>query len=122
MKIEELKPYAKKVDVTVKALEKNEARDVTSKLDNTEHKVAEALVGDSTGTVLLTLWDDLIDKVEAGKSYKITNGYTSQFKNSLRLNVGRYGQLEESNEDVGEVNKENKLSVELPEEGEKDAG
>ena len=88
----------------------NEVREVVSKLDSTTHKVAEADVGDATGTILLTLWDDMIDKVETGKSYKITNGYTSLFKNSLRLNIGRYGQLEDSAEDVGEVKSDNNLS------------
>ncbi|MFH1256184.1 MAG: hypothetical protein V1494_02730 [Candidatus Diapherotrites archaeon] len=110
VQITELRPFSKKVDALVKCVSKNEVREVTSKLDNSSHKVTEALVGDTSGTILLTLWDDMIDKVEAGKSYKITNGYTSLFKNSLRLNIGRYGQLEESTEDAGEVNESNNVS------------
>ena len=110
MQISELRPFSKKVDLTIKVLEKNEVREVSSKLDNSTHKVTEALVGDASGTILLTLWDDGIDKVEVGKSYKIGNGYTSLFKNSLRLNIGRYGTLADAEAEVTEVNQENNLS------------
>ncbi len=110
MDIADLRPYAKKVDVTVKALEKMEIREVTSKLDNSTHKVTEVSVGDGSGTILLTLWDEMIEKVEIGKSYKISNGYASLFKSNLRLNVGRYGTLEESPEEVAEVKQDNNLS------------
>lgn len=110
MEIGSLRPFAKRVEVTAKVLKKNEVREVQSKLDNSTHKVTEALVGDSTGTILLTLWDDTIDKVEEGKTYKIANGYTSLFKNSLRLNIGRFGTLEEAEEGIEQVNEENNLS------------
>jgi ssDNA-binding replication factor A large subunit len=36
-----------------------------------------------------------IDKVETGHAYQLNNGYTTVFKGSLRLNIGRYGSLEE---------------------------
>ena len=109
MKINELRPFAKKVDLTVKAISKNEVREVTSKLDNSTHKVTEVLVGDDSGTILLTLWDDAIDKVEPGKAYKIVNAFTSLFKNTLRLNLGRYGEVSETEENV-EVNEQNNVS------------
>lgn len=109
-KISELRPFQKKVELTIKVLEKNEIREVTSRLDNSTHKVTEALVGDDSGTILLTLWDDMIDKVELEKTYKVANAYTSLFKNSLRLNIGRYGELSDSEEEVAEVNKDNNIS------------
>ncbi len=110
MKIEELKPYQKKIDVIVKTVEKNEVREVVSKLDDSRHRVTEALVGDETGAILLTLWDEAIDKAEIGKVYKIENGYTQFFKNSLRLSIGRFGKFEESKEEIEEVNTENNMS------------
>lgn len=100
MKISELKPFAKKVDLTVKALSKNEVREVASKKDSSTHRVTEALVGDESGSILLTLWDDGIDRIEVGKVYKITNGFTSLFQKSLRLNLGRFGTMELVSEDV----------------------
>jgi len=109
-KISELRPFQKKVELIVKVLEKNEIREVTSKLDNSSHKVTEALVGDDSGVILLTLWDDMIDRVELDKAYSVNNAYTSLFKNTLRLNIGRYGELTDSEEDVAEINKDNNLS------------
>ena len=110
MKVESLRPYQKKVNLTIKVLSKNEPREVTSKLDDSKHSVTEALVGDDTGTVLLTLWDDDIARVEAGKTYDVVNGFTSLFKNSLRLNIGRYGELKEGSAEITQVNEENNLS------------
>lgn len=109
-KISELRPFQKKVELAVKVLEKNEVREVTSKLDNSNHKVTEALVGDESGVILLTLWDDMIDRVKLEKTYKVTNAYTSLFKNCLRLNIGRYGELADSEEEIAEVKKENNVS------------
>ena len=110
MKVESLRPYQKKVNLTIKVLSKNEPREVTSKLDDSKHSVTEALVGDDTGTVLLTLWDDDIARVEVGKTYDVINGFTSLFKNSLRLNIGRYGELKEGSAEITEVNEDNNLS------------
>ncbi len=108
-KVSELGPYQKKVDLVVKAVKKNEEREVTSRLDGSKHKVTEALVGDESGSVFLTLWDDAIEKVQEEKIYKISNAYTSLFKDSLRVNIGRYGSLEESTEKV-EANTKNNVS------------
>ena len=110
MKVSEITPYGKKIDVMVKVEKKHEPREVVARLDNSTHKVAEALVGDDSGSILLTLWDDAIDSVQEGKTYKITNGYSTTFKNSVRLNIGRYGKLEDSEEEIKEVNTENNLS------------
>jgi len=110
LKVSEIKPYGKKIDVTVKVAEKGEPREVVARLDNSPHKVAEALVGDETGSILLTLWDDAIGQVQEGKTYQITNGYISSFKNSIRLNIGRYGKIEESKEGIPSIDKENNLS------------
>jgi len=109
-KINELRPFQKRVELTAKVISKNEVREVTSKLDNTSHKVTEALVADDSGAILLTLWDDLIEKIELEKTYTIANGYTSLFKNSLRMNIGRYGEIKESETALSEVNTENNLS------------
>jgi replication factor A1 len=105
-----LKPFMKKVNLKVKAIEKKEIREVTSRLDNTTHKVTEAVVADATGAVLLTLWDDKIDAVEDGKTYEIENGFTSLFKQSIRLNIGRFGTLKEAEAPLEEVNTDNNIS------------
>lgn len=104
MKISELRPRIR-VDTTFKVLKKNEPR-----VTRAGKKVAEALVGDDSGTVLMTLWEETVDELDAGKTYTLTNGYANLFRGSLRLTTGRMGSLEESEEDLGEVNTENNMS------------
>lgn len=67
-------------------------------------------MGDETGTVLLTLWDDTIDSVSDGDVVVVNNGYVRLFRGSMRLNIGRFGSLEASEEDVEEVNTTNNMS------------
>jgi replication factor A1 len=104
LKISEMRPRAR-VDTTFKVLEKNEPRET-----RTGKRVTEAVVGDDSGTVLMTLWEETIGEVDVGKTYTITNGYANLFRGSLRLTTGRMGSLEESEEEVGEVNTENNMS------------
>ena len=96
MKISELRPSLRAVDITAKIIEKNEIRAVVASTDNAEHKVAEVLASDETGSIFLTLWDENIEKAEQGNVYKITNAYTSIYRNSLRLNIGKFGKMEQS--------------------------
>ena len=95
--------------MSAKVVEKNEIREVSSKLDDSTHKVTEALIGDDSGTVMLTLWDKTIEEIKIGKTYKFSNAYTSLFKNSLRVNLGRYGTHAEE-KDIEIVKTENNIS------------
>jgi replication factor A1 len=109
MTIGDLKPSSREVDLTFKVVEKAEPKEVQSKTDGQTHRVAEATVGDSTGIVLMTLWDDKIDSVEKDKAYALKNGYVSLFNNTIRLNIGRYGELSPTDAQV-QVNMENNVS------------
>ncbi len=116
VKISTLGPYSKQVNTTVKVVQKGEARETVSRQDGTAHRVLDALVGDETGTIYMTLWDDNIDKVNEGDSVNVKNGYVRPFKGSMRLNIGRYGTLEPSETALGEVNTQNNLSDKVVEE------
>lgn len=111
VKVGELTPSSRAVNVVVKVVSKGEARSTTSGRDYSVHRVADALVGDETGCVYMNLWDEKIDKVNEGDTLDIKNGYVSLFRGSMRLNVGKYGSFEVLKESpVGEVNTENNLS------------
>ena len=49
--VAELKPRMKNITITFKVVEIGEAREVSSRRDMTTHRVADAIVGDSTGIV-----------------------------------------------------------------------
>ena len=110
-KVAELTPQSKAVNVTAKVVSKSEVREIPMGRDGSPHKVCDALVGDETGTVYLTLWDENIDKVNEGDTIRVENGYVTLFKGNIRLNIGKYGKLEMASEAFeGEVNTENNIS------------
>lgn len=108
--VSDLRPGLRGINIKVKCLSKNEEREVVSKNTGDTLRVTEALVGDQSGSVLLTLWNDDIDKLELEKVYQLNNTYTSVFKGSLRLNIGRDGTAAEINEVIAEINQTNNLS------------
>src|SRR4030042_5390975 len=112
VKIADLNQYSRQINVVVKVISKTEVRDVVTKMDETHHKVCEALVADDTGAIYLTLWDDAVEKVQEDQVLAIKNAYMNTFRGSMRMNIGRYGSydvLEEAPFD--EFNLENNLSA-----------
>ncbi|MFW9927445.1 MAG: hypothetical protein ACFFDM_11890, partial [Candidatus Thorarchaeota archaeon] len=110
--VAELKPRMKNVTITFKVVATGEEREVSSRSDGATHRVADATVGDSTGTVQVPLWDSSIDDIEAGSTYTLKNGYTGLFRGNLRLNIGKYGELSEAEDTIEEVNEEVDMSAE----------
>jgi len=110
VKIEKLTPNSREVNTIVKVISKSQIRNVTGR-DYSVHRVADALVGDETGCVYLTLWDDNIEKVNEEATLRITNGYVNLFRGNMRLNIGRYGSLKLLEESpLTEVNTDNNMS------------
>lgn len=110
MKVEDLRTYSRRANVKVKVVRKDESKTVVSKRNGNTYRVAEALVGDETGCVLLNLWNEDIDRFEVGDVIEIRNGYVKLFRGSMRLNIGRYGEARKIEEDMPEVKTENNLS------------
>ena len=110
-KVGDLTPQSKAVNVTAKVVSKTEIREIPMGRDGSPHKVSDALIGDETGVVYLTLWDDNIEKVNDGDTVRIENGYVTLFKGNIRLNIGKYGKLEPAETPLAaEVNTENNVS------------
>ena len=111
VKVGDLTQYSRSVNTVVKVISKTEPREVTSRADQSAHKVCEALVADETGSVYMTLWDEKIDELEDDSVIAVTNGYINLFRGSMRLNLGRYGSYEVLEEAPFEdVNLDNNLS------------
>lgn len=92
MKISELKPGMRRVDITAKIQEISAAREVTTRRGE-QSRVATAVVTDDSGTVKLNLWNEQIDQVKPNDTVTIENGYVDSFRGETQLNVGRYGKL-----------------------------
>ncbi len=92
MKIIELKPGMRRVDIAAKITEITPAREVTTRRGE-QSRVATAIVADDSGTVKLNLWNEQIDQVKVNDTVSIENGYVDSFRGETQLNVGRYGKL-----------------------------
>lgn len=112
MKVGDLKPGFVNVNTMVKVVNVGLPRVIFSRRDRSEHQIADALVGDETGSIILTLWEQQIGKIKAGDTLEIKNGYTSLFRGSIRLNVGGRGTLEKVDKEIENVNLKNNLSQE----------
>ena len=110
-KIRDLKPDDKRVNVLAKVVHKSEPKEITTRYGETKH-VTEAVVGDETGVITMSLWDEQADLVEEGSTILVDNGYISLVRGHMRLNVGKYGSIKESEESVEEVNEELDRSAE----------
>ncbi len=111
VKVGDLTQYSRKVYTVVKVISMTEEREVTSRSDMSTHRVAEALVADDTGSIYLTLWDDVLDQIEDDQILNIKDAYVNLFRGSMRLNLGRYGTYEILDEAPFEdVNLDNNLS------------
>jgi len=112
LKVGDLKPGFMNINTIVKVVNVGLTQVISSRRDRSERQIADALVGDETGSVILTLWEQQIGRIKAGETLEIKNGYTSLFKGSLRLNVGGRGTLEKLDKEIENVNLRNNLSQE----------
>ena len=74
--------------------------------DGTEGRVANVAIGDETGRIRVTLWDeatDLLEELEAGEVVEVVDGYVRERDGDLELHVGSRGTIEEVDEDVAYV-------------------
>ncbi|MFC6826619.1 single-stranded DNA binding protein [Halopelagius fulvigenes] len=71
--------------------------------DGSEGRVANLTVGDPTGRIRVTLWDekaDLVDEFEPDDTVEVVDGYVRERDGSLELHVGNRGAVEELDEDI----------------------
>ncbi|TMI24245.1 DNA-binding protein [Candidatus Bathyarchaeota archaeon] len=91
MKIAELRPGMRRVDVAGKIVNIEGPRDVNTKFG--PGQVATATLEDESGSVKVTLWNENISKVAVNDKVSIENGYVDSFRGELQLNVGKYGKM-----------------------------
>jgi replication factor A1 len=71
--------------------------------DGSEGRVSNLTLGDETGRVRVTLWDDraeLAEQLAAGQSVEIVDGYVRERDGSLELHVGERSGIDELDESV----------------------
>ena len=71
----------------------SESREVFSKKDNKHHRIAEAVLKDSSTSIKLVLWNEMIRQVRTGERIRIETAYVSTFRDEMQLNVSKFGRI-----------------------------
>ncbi|WP_255169126.1 single-stranded DNA binding protein [Natrononativus amylolyticus] len=74
--------------------------------DGSEGRVANVTLGDPTGRIRVTLWDEQADRateLEAGTTVEVIDGYVRERDGDLELHVGNRGAIEEIDEEIDYV-------------------
>ncbi|MFA5106281.1 MAG: OB-fold nucleic acid binding domain-containing protein [Candidatus Micrarchaeia archaeon] len=91
MNINELKPNQNAtVSGEITAVEP--AREVVTKFGK-KMRVANATLKDATGEVVLSLWNDDIEKIQQGQQVTVDNGWVTEFKGNIQISTGKFGKL-----------------------------
>ena len=80
--------------------------------DGGKRTVISGILGDETGTAQFTLWNDK-PVLEKGRVYRFINCYTKTWNDSLQINIGNNGSIEESDETIDNVPTKQRPSSEL---------
>ena len=67
-------------NVVVKVLDHKVVRELVRALDNSKSTIAECLVGDSTGCIILSLRNEQVDQVKPNTVITVRNGRVDMYK------------------------------------------
>ncbi|WP_411965381.1 single-stranded DNA binding protein [Haloferax sp. YSMS24] len=101
-RVEDLAMGLSDVNLKGKLLDTGEVR-TFDRDDGTEGRVSNLSLGDPTGRIRVTLWDeraDLAEELEPGQSVEVVDGYVRERDGSLELHVGSRGAVEVIDESV----------------------
>jgi replication factor A1 len=90
--IKDLKAGMRRIDLIAKVLEISEPNIVYTKY-GTEAYISNALIGDETGIIRMSLWNKQIGMISKGDTIKIENGIVTSFRGELQLKIRRNGSL-----------------------------
>ena len=91
MKVRDVKPGMENITLTVRVISVSKPRKVVTRYG--EALVANAVVADETGEIILNLWTNQINLVKPGYIIRIENAFARQFKERIELNVGSKGRI-----------------------------
>lgn len=103
VKIENITADSGQVNFVAKVVSVFDTREFTRN-DGTIGRVGNIIVGDETGKIKVTLWDNMADlikdeKIKAGQTFQIS-GYVKQGYSGVEVNIGNNGVLAKSEEDI----------------------
>ncbi|CAN4084101.1 unnamed protein product [Withania somnifera] len=120
IKVDQLKPGTSGHNLTVKIVSANTVLSKKPRNPSSlrvparpQHntRIAECLVGDETGSILLTARNDQVDLMKPDATITLRNAKIDMFKGSMRLAVDKWGRIEVAEPATFVINEENNLSL-----------
>jgi hypothetical protein len=96
--------------VRFELIRKGKRRVVTQRSVGRKHEISDCVIGDPTGIINLTLWNEDIGEVEQGKTYELQNGYINLYDECMTLSKGKRGIYTESIQPFTEINQQLDMS------------
>jgi len=105
LKVDELTPRTGRVNMPVKVISLDEPRS----MDNGT-MVCEGLVGDETGTVIMSFWNDEIEVAQNDVVLDLKDARANLVRGHMRLSLGKKGSMKESNTTLDNIKQSVNLS------------
>jgi replication factor A1 len=119
--IADIKANLNNVNISGKVLDISEIRTFEKK-DGSTGRVGNLLLGDPSGKIRLTLWDektDLLDEVDFDETIEVLNAYSREnvFNQQIELNLGSRGIIQKTEKKVEYKEKISDIAAVIPGEG-----
>ena len=110
VKVSDLKPATKGLNLLVKIIQTKMIAEQVRE-DGTASRVAEVVVGDETGCILMAVKNDNV--LQPGTAIDVRNAEVRMFRGTMRLVVDRQGSVGKAQEGFSQfvVNEKNNLSL-----------
>ncbi|MBT4936135.1 hypothetical protein HOL21_00660 [Candidatus Woesearchaeota archaeon] len=92
MEIKDIQAKQGNIDVVMTITEKQDER--TFNKFGKEGRVCNAKAKDDSGEIVLTLWNEDVDKVSVGDKIHLKNGWCSEYNGERQLSSGKFGEIE----------------------------
>jgi ssDNA-binding replication factor A large subunit len=83
--VQDLTSNMKRVNIIVKLCSRSEPRYAKG------YKITTFIGGDPTGRIMIPFWNSDAEAIQVGDYLEIENGYVSEFREKLQLNIGKFG-------------------------------
>ena len=108
--IADLIPTSKGINIRFRVIDVKQPRHIFSKTTSRESQLIECIVGDSTGIINLTLWNDDIDLLELHCTFELRNGHINIYDECMTLTKGRAGVIQKCEIKIEVVNQNTDMS------------
>eukprot|EP00914_Ancora_sagittata_P001965 GHVO01004503.1.p1 GENE.GHVO01004503.1~~GHVO01004503.1.p1 ORF type:complete len:200 (+),score=22.23 GHVO01004503.1:68-667(+) len=112
LKVKMIEPGTRGLNLLAKVLAPPERKLERARPDGSTFSVGEAVIGDETGTVRMTLRNQQLDLLKDGASIVVRNAQVQMFESHVRIEVDRWGKISEAEtEHAFEVNEGHDVSA-----------